>query len=78
MLSIDGVEAYDHVYRASMLAKLVEVPGPRDLLPFVKTAYSSASSYVWADEKGVLHTIEQHEGGKQGDPPHAIVVRGNR
>ena len=66
VLSIDGVGAYDHVYRASMLAKLVEVPGLRALLPFVKTACSRASSYVWADE--VRHTIEQHEGGEQGDP----------
>ena len=68
VLLIDGVGAYDHVYRASMLAKLVEVPGLRGLLPFVKTAYSSASSYVWADEEGVRHTIGQHEGGEQGDP----------
>ena len=67
VLSIDGVGAYDHVYRASMLAKLVEVPGLRGLLPFVKTAYSRASSFVWADEEGVRHTIEQHEGGEQGD-----------
>ena len=51
VLSIDGVGDYDHVYRASMLAKLVEVPGLRDLLPFVKTAYSSASSYVWSEEE---------------------------
>ena len=68
VLSIDGVGAYDNVYGASMLAKLVEVPGLRGLLPFVKTAYSSASSHVWADEKGVRHTIEQHEGGEQGNP----------
>ena len=62
VLSIDGVD------RASMLEKLVEVPGLRGLLPFVKTVYSSASTYVWADAEGVRHTIEQHEGGEQGDP----------
>ena len=33
----------------------------------MKTAYASASAYVWADEAGVRHTIEQHEGGEQGD-----------
>ena len=53
VLSIDGVGAFDHVYRVSMLEKLVEVPSLRDLLPFVKTAYASASAYVWADEAGV-------------------------
>ena len=51
-----------------MLAKLVEVPALCALLPFVKTEYSRASSYVWADEEGVRLTIEQHEGGEQGDP----------
>ena len=30
VLSIDGVGAFDHVYRASMLEKLVEVPSLRD------------------------------------------------
>ena len=70
-MASDG--AYDHVCRASKFAKLVEVLGLRDLLPFVKTAYSSARSYVWADEEEVRHTIEQHEGGEQGDPSHAIV-----
>ena len=63
VLSIDGVGAFDCVYCASMLEKLVEVPSLQDLLPFVKTAYASASAYVWADEAGVRHTIEQHEGG---------------
>ena len=52
----------------SITAKLVEVPCFRDLLPFVKTACSSASSYVWAHAEGVRHTIGQHESGEQGDP----------
>ena len=54
------------MYRASMLAKLVEVPGLHSLLPFVKTVCSSASSFVWADAD-VRHTIEQHQGGERGD-----------
>ena len=38
VLSVDGVGAYDHVLRASMLKKL-EVPKLRQLLPFVRQAY---------------------------------------
>ena len=34
----------------------------------MKTVYSSASSYVWADAEGVRHSIDQHENGEQGDP----------
>ena len=40
LLSIDGVGAYDHVFLSSMLAKLLEVPGLRPLLPFVRSIYS--------------------------------------
>ena len=41
------------------MAKLLEVPGLRPLLPFVR---------VWQDEAGNFHEIRQHEGGEQGDP----------
>ena len=68
VLSIDGVGAYDHIYRSAMLSKVAEVPSLQGLLPFVKKAYVRPSSYVWTDEEGVRHTIEQHEGGEQGDP----------
>ena len=68
VLSIDGVGAFDHVLRAAMLSKVAEVPSLRELLPFVKAAYARPSSYVWVDEEFVRHTIEQHEGGEQGDP----------
>ena len=33
VLSIDGIGAYDHVYRSAMLAKLHEVPSLQGLLP---------------------------------------------
>ena len=36
VLSVDGIGAYDHVFRASMMAKLLEVPRLRRLLPFVR------------------------------------------
>ena len=34
----------------------------------MKKAYAGPSSYAWTDEASVQHTIEQHEGGEQGDP----------
>ena len=58
VLSIDAVGAFDHVLRAAMLSKVAEVPSLREL-PFVKAAYARPSSYVWVDEEGVRHTIEQ-------------------
>ena len=67
VLSVDGVGAYDHVLRATMLSKVREVPGLQSLLLFVRQANSSPSSYSWEDEEGQRHTIEQHEGGEQGD-----------
>ena len=47
----------------STMSKVAEVPSFRELLLFVKAAYARPSSYVWVDEEGVRHTIEQHEGG---------------
>ena len=41
LLSIDGVGAYDHELRSSMLAKLFEVPRLRPLLPFVRSIYAA-------------------------------------
>ena len=68
VLSVDGIGAYDHVFRASMMAKLLEVPRLRRLLPFVRKSYSTPSCYTWEDAEGRAHQIWQHEGGEQGDP----------
>ena len=68
VLSVDGVGAYDHVFRASMLSKLLEVPKLQPLLPFVRKAYGAPSCYRWDDADGQQHQIWQHEGGEQGDP----------
>ena len=68
VLSIDGIGAYDHVYRSSMMSKLLDVPGLQKLLPFVRKAYSQPSRYAWEDREGERHWIWQHEGGEQGDP----------
>ena len=41
----------------------------RFTMPFVLQFCGSASSYLWEDEEGVVHTIVQAEGGgEQGDP----------
>ena len=37
VLSIDGVGAYDHIFRSAMLSKVAEVPSLQGLLPFVHT-----------------------------------------
>ena len=38
-LSIDGIGTYDHVLRNAMMTKLHNVPGLRDLSPFVRATY---------------------------------------
>ena len=68
VLSIDGVGAYDHVYRSAMMEKLLEVPSLQGLLPFVRSIYLQPSCYKWVDSEGMRHDIQQHEGGEQGDP----------
>ena len=51
-----------------MMSKLLEVPGLRALLPFVRASYMSPSRYSWDDNSGQRHEIRQHEGGEPGDP----------
>ena len=68
ILSIDGIGAYDHVYRSAFLKKLLNVPSLQGLLPFVRATYADPTSYAWADEAGEVHHIVQAEGGEQGDP----------
>ena len=68
ILSIDGVGAYDHIFRSSFLAKLHQVPGLWGLLPFVRSIYAQPTTYVWTDDSGAQHRIRQAEGGEQGDP----------
>ena len=52
VLSIDGVGAYDHVFRSAMISKIWEVPALRPLLPFVRSVYARPASYVWTDDEG--------------------------
>ena len=69
ILSVDGIGAYDHVLRASMLGRLVTMPGGvPGILPFVRLSFANPSRYSWWDEDGQRRTVVQAEGGEQGDP----------
>ena len=68
VLSVDGVGAFDLISRASMLEGLRAMEGGDSVLPFVSQFYSSASTYIWEDDVGVVHDVVQGEGGEQGDP----------
>ena len=67
IMSIDGVGAFDLISRKSMLEALMEMESGSQVLPFVRMFYGSHSTYFWEDEAGVVHTVEQGEGGEQGD-----------
>ena len=68
VLSIDGVGAYDHISRASMLSGLQHTPSLTALLPFVAQFYAEPSTYVFYDAEGAAHEIAQGEGGERGSP----------
>ena len=65
---MDGIGAYDHIHRSAMLERLLEMPGARQILPFVRLSYAPPSSYGWFDEEGRRRIVTQAEGGEQGDP----------
>ena len=68
VVSLDGVGAFDHVRRAAFFEKLMSCEELRELLPLVRALYGSLSRFVWTDDKGEQHVIEQAEGGEQGCP----------
>ena len=67
IVSIDGVGAYDSISRKAMLEALIAMPGGSEALSFVRSFYGQPSRYVWEDEFGEVHHIDQGEGGEQGD-----------
>ena len=67
ILSIDGISVYDLISRRAMLPGLCRVDGGSQVLPFVKLFYGSPSQYWWEDDKGIVHEVDQGEGGEQGD-----------
>ena len=68
VVSLDGIGAYDHIRRSSMLGKLRQLPAAQAMLPFVLMFYGSPSTYTWFDDDGVPFEVNQSEGGEQGDP----------
>ena len=51
-----------------MLEKLRQIPRACKILPFVLMSYGRASIYDWQNDNGTWDTIQQAEGGEQGDP----------
>ena len=56
VLSVDGIGAYDHVFRGAMLSKLLSEPALHGFLPFVRAMYSEPSHYTWRDDSGKIYT----------------------
>ena len=50
-----------------MLESLHSVPEGAEALQFVRMFHGQHSRYLWEDEEGTVHTIDQGEGGEQGD-----------
>ena len=50
-----------------MLSGLRDMEDGAELLPFVSSFDGRPSTYLWEDEFGVVHDIQQGEGGEQGD-----------
>ena len=51
-----------------MLEGLAALPNACSLLPFVAMFYGHTSEYYWTDEDSEVWSIEQGDGGEQGDP----------
>ena len=66
VLSIDG-HSFDLVSREAMLRGLLSVEGGDTVLPFVRQFYGTPSTYLWQDDDGTVHDVQQGEGGEQGD-----------
>ena len=64
---IDGIGAFDHIRRASMLNAVRNLPTGHRLLPYLLLAYGRQSVYLWKDQAGSVHKVRQGEGGEQGD-----------
>ena len=66
LVSIDGVSAFDSISREAMLRGLLEVVDGEKALPFVRLFFGKPSQYLWEDDSGDVHTIQQGEGGSKG------------
>ena len=66
LLSVDGIGAYDHIFRASMLGRLKNMPKARAIFPFVRLFYAQPSRHSRVDEGTVELSPKQKV--VQGDP----------
>ena len=67
VVSVDGIGAFDLISRQAMLSGLRDMEYGEELMPFVSAFNGSPSTYLWEDELGAVHEIQQGEGGEQGD-----------
>ena len=68
IVSIDGVSAFDLlISRRAMMEALMKQEVGSQILPFVRMFSGDHSTYLWEDDVGTVHHIEQGEGGEQGD-----------
>ena len=68
IISLDGIGAFDHVKRSAFFAKLLEYEELGPLLLLVSALYGTKCRFLWRDQEGRDHEIEQTEGGEQGCP----------
>ena len=66
--TIDGVGACDSICRNAMFRGVADMCDGDKLIPFVRLFYGSPSTYLWEDDTGKVHHVQQGEEGEQGDP----------
>ena len=60
IVSVDGVSAYDTKSREAMMQGLLDMEGGETVLPFVRQFYGRVSQYLWEDDAGVTHSIQEN------------------
>ena len=58
IVSIDGVSAFDLISRRAMMEAFMEQEVGSQILPFVRKFYGDHSTYLWEDDVGTVHHIE--------------------
>ena len=67
IISEDGIGAFDLISRSAMLEAMRGLHGGQEALPFARLFYGQPSRHLWEDSCGVVHNIDQSEGGEQRD-----------
>ena len=47
--------------------------GGDTVFPFVRQFYGTPSTYLWQDDEGAVHDVQQGEGGEQGDASMPVL-----